>query len=86
MISQLSVFQYVSMSLRKRVFSKTAHRIFLKLLMKLGYLQGKKLTDLGFLEKNTIFLDNAQKHPKVRVFWILQKNSPFMCRFFGFKS
>ena len=36
-------YDYVIMSLGKRVFPKIAHRIFLKLLMKLGCLQGKKL-------------------------------------------
>ena len=62
---------YVSMSVGKRVFSKTAHSIFLKLLIKLGCLKGNKLTELDFWEK---ILDFAKK-----------KNSPLMCRFFGFK-
>ena len=44
MISSL----YVSMSLGKLVFSKTAHTIFLKLLMKLGGLKGKKLMEPDF--------------------------------------
>ena len=35
--------QYVSMSVGKRVFSKTSHQIFLKLFMKLGCLKGKNL-------------------------------------------
>ena len=43
--------QYVSMSVSKGVFSKTTHRIFLKLLMKLGCLKGKKLTEPNFLKK-----------------------------------
>ena len=51
MILPLSVCQYVSMSVGKHVFSKTAHRIFLKVLMKLGCLKGKKLTEPDFWEK-----------------------------------
>ena len=51
MISPLSVCQYASMSVGKRVFSKMALRIFLKLLMKLGCLKGKKLTEPNFWEK-----------------------------------
>ena len=43
--------QYVSMSVGKHVFCKTAHRIFLKLLMKLVCLKGKKLAELDFLGK-----------------------------------
>ena len=43
--------QYVSMSVGKRVFSKTAHRIFLKLIMKLGCLKGNKTDGAGFLGK-----------------------------------
>ena len=57
-------YDYVIMSLGKRVFSKTARMIFLKLLMKLGCLQGKKLVEPYFWEK---------KYPKNRDFWILQK-------------
>ena len=44
-------FTTVSMSVGKGVFSKTAHTIFLKLLMKLGCLKGKKLMEPDFLEK-----------------------------------
>ena len=72
-----------SMSVGERVFSKTAHR-FVKLLMKLGCLKGKNCQSQIFGEKSH-FGDNAQKHPKNRVFWILQKNSLLICRFFGFK-
>ena len=43
--------QYVSMAIGKRVLSKTAPRVFLKLLMKLGCLKGKKLTEPDFWEK-----------------------------------
>ena len=46
------------MSVGKRVFSKTAHSIFLKLLIKLGCLKGNKLTELDFWEK---ILDFAKK-------------------------
>ena len=41
-------FMAVSMSLGKRVFSKVAHRIFLKFLMKLECLNCKKLTEPDF--------------------------------------
>ena len=69
------------MSIGECVFSKMAHMIFLKLLMKLGWLnKGKKLAD--FWGKKILFGDNAQKHPKNRGFY-LKKNSPFMCRFLG---
>ena len=65
------------MPLGKRVFSKTAHRIFLKLLMKLGCLNGKKQIRPGFR-------DNDQKHQiKNRVFEFCEKNSPLMFRFFS---
>ena len=50
MISPLSVCQYVSMSVGKG-FSKTADIIFRKLLMKLGRIKGKKLTEPDFWEK-----------------------------------
>ena len=50
-----------SMSVGKHIFSKTAFRIFLKLLMKLGCLKGKKLTKaegknliLRIMSKNTL--------------------------------
>ena len=71
------------MSVGKHVFSKTAHRIFLKLLMKLVCLKGKKLTELDFWGKSH-FGDNAQNHSKNRVL-DFQKKSPLMCRFFWFK-
>ena len=41
MISPLLACQYVSMSVDKRVFSKTTHSIFLELFMKLKYFKGK---------------------------------------------
>ena len=44
-------FTTVSMSIGKCVFSETACRMFLKLLMKLRCLKGKKLMDSDFLEK-----------------------------------
>ena len=59
----ISPLQYVSISVGKRVFSKTTHSIFLKLLMKLWCLKGKKLTQPDFSGKFH-FGDNAQKHPK----------------------
>ena len=82
-------FTTVSMSVGKRVFSKTAHRVFLKLPKKLGCLKGKN-NGARNLGKNLILGINtkAQKYPKNRVFWILQKkrkNSPLMCKFFWFK-
>ena len=51
MISPLSVCQYLSMSVGKLVFSKTALMIFLKLLMKLGCCKGKKLPVPDFCKK-----------------------------------
>ena len=84
----MSVCQFVSMSVGKRVFSKTAHRVFLKLPKKLGCLKGKN-NGARNLGKNLILGINtkAQKYPKNRVFWILQKkkNSPLMCKFVWFK-
>ena len=74
------------MSVGKRVFSKTTHRFFLKLLMKLGSLKGKKLAELDFGGGESHFGNNAQKYPENRVIWILQKNSSLICRFFEFKS
>ena len=82
-------WQNVSMSVGKRDFSKTARRIFLKLLMKLGCLKGKKLTEPDFWEKNFISWIMPKNTPQNRVFWILQKKkkkNPLMCRFFRFKS
>ena len=78
----VSVCQYVSVSVGKHVFSETTQRIFLKLLMKLECLK----TDRAGLFGKNLFGDNALKHPRNTVFWILQKNSLLMCRFFGFKS
>ena len=66
-------FTTVSMSVGKRIFFKTAHRIFLKLFMKLGCLKGKQLAEPDFFEKSH-FGDNAQKYPENRVYWILQIN------------
>ena len=62
-IVSISVGQCISMSVGKEFFSKTAHRIFLKFYMKLDKFFGKNFI-LG--------MDNAQKYPKNRVFWILQ--------------
>ena len=44
-------FTTVSMSVGKHVLSKMARRIFPKLVMRLGCLKGKKLTELDFWEK-----------------------------------
>ena len=64
--------QYVIMSVDKRVFFKAAHRLFLKLHVKLGFLKGKKLRSWIFGKKSH-FGNNAPKHPQNRIFWILQK-------------
>ena len=81
MISPLSACQYVSMSVGKCVFSKTAHRIFLKLLMKLGCLKGKtegaeflvKVSYWGIMPENTprigCFLGFCKKKKKKIVLW-----------------
>lgn len=58
--------RYVSRSVGKRVFSKTAHRISLKLLMKLGCFKSNDCWSRIFGE-NSHFVDNAQKYPKT--FW-----------------
>ena len=60
MISPLSVCQCVNRSVSKRVFSKTAPMIFVKLLRKLGCLKSKKP---DFWEK-LHFVNNAQKYPQ----------------------
>ena len=77
--------QYVSMSVGKRIFSKTAHRIFLKLLMKLGCLKGKKLTEPDFWG-NLILGIRPVNNPKIWFFGFCKKNSPFICIVFEFKS
>ena len=74
------------MSVVKLVFSKTAYRVSLKLVMKLCCVNGKKLMEPDFWEKNLILGMMPQDTPKIGFFWILQKKSPLICRFFGFKS
>ena len=54
----------------KSVFSKTAHRIFLKLLMKLGCLKGKT--------------EGAEFLGKVSYWGIMPENTPTMGFFLGF--
>ena len=76
-------FTNVSISVGKRVFSKTSHRISLKFLLKLGSFKGKKLTEL--YRKKSQFGDNAQHTPKTGFFEFCKKNWPKICRFFGFK-
>ena len=66
------------MSVGKRVLSKTAHSIFLKLLIKLGCLKFKNMTDPRVWEKSN-FGHNFQKHTQNRVFWILQKRKTVHC-------
>ena len=69
--------QYVSLSVTKRVFSKTAHKIFLKLLI-LRCLEGKKLTEPDFWEKIS-FWEHCPKLPENRDFWILRKKICHWC-------
>ena len=85
MITPLSVCQYVSMSVGKCVFSKTAHRVFLKLLMKLGAVRVKIWLRRIFWEK-CHFEDNALKHPKNKVLDFAKKDGLLMCVFFEFRS
>ena len=78
MISPLPVCQYVksqyvSMSVGKRVFFKTAHRAFLKLLMKFGCLKVEKLTEPNFWQKNRIFGTMPQNTLKIGVFGYFKK-------------
>ena len=47
--------QYVSMSVSKHFFSKTADSIFLKFHMKLEWPKTKELTESDFSEKNPHF-------------------------------
>ena len=51
-MSPQSVCQFVS---SKRVFFKTAHKIFVKLLVRLGSLKGKKLMEPDFFWKKISF-------------------------------
>ena len=82
MISPLSVFQYVSMSVGKRVFFKM--RFLLKLLMKLGALRVK--TDIvGFFGQNLVLGIRPKNTPKIGFFGFRKKNSLFMCKIFGSK-
>ena len=83
MISPLSLCYYVSMSVGKYVFSKAAHKSFLKLLVKLGCYKGNNLTGPIF-GKNHIL--GMSKNTTEIVFFFPRKNSPLMCRIFGFKS
>ena len=85
MILPLSVYEHVIMSVDKCVYSETAHRIFLKLLIKLGCVKGKKLTELDFLGKNIIFGIMPKNIPKIGLFGFCRKSGPLMCRFSGFK-
>ena len=62
----------ISMLIGKRVFSKMAHRIFLKLLIKLGCLKDKKWWS-WILRKKSRFWNNARKHSKNRGFLIYEK-------------
>ena len=61
-------FTTVTVSEGKCIFSKTAHRVFLKLLMKLGCPKGKKLMGLDFWEKKSILWIMPAKHHENRVF------------------
>ena len=78
-------FTTVSMSVC-HVLSKTAHWSFLKIVMKLGCLKGKKLTEPDFFGKKLILGIMPKNTPKIMFFGLCKKNSPLMCRFFGFKS
>ena len=70
------LYQYVSMSVGKHIFSKSAHRISLKLLVKLGWLTGKKLTEARLLGKKCHFGDNAPNPPQNRGFFGFWKKNP----------
>ena len=87
MISLLSLWQYVSMSVSKRFFSKATHRAFLKLLMELACPKGKKLTELDCWEEmeKKLILGIMPKNIQKNVFLCFAKNSSLMCRFFEFK-
>ena len=79
--------QDVSRSVGKRGFSKTALRIFLKLLMKLRFLKGKTLTELDFWEKKLIFGIMPKITPKIGFFGFYKKKIiALMCKFFEYKS
>ena len=72
-------FQYISMWVDKCIFTKTAHRIFRRFLMKLVCLKGKnwwsriygKISHFGIMPKNTPkigFFEFCKKKKKT-VFW-----------------
>ena len=63
------------MSVGKHVFSKTGHRIFLKLLMKSECLKGKKTDGARFFGENLNFGDNVPKHPKNSFFGFCKKKA-----------
>ena len=85
MISLQSIYQWVIRSVGKHGFSKMAYRIFLKLLIKLGFLNGKQLMESDF-GKNLILRIMPKNPPKIRFIGFFQKISPLMYRFFEFKS
>ena len=70
--------QYVSMSVGKRIFSKMAHRIFLKLVMKSGCLRVKNWRSRIFGKKSH-FGDNTQEHPQNSFFFDFAKNFVHLC-------
>ena len=64
---------FAIMSVDEHIFSKMAYRVFLKLLMKLRCLKGKKNDRARFLGKNLILGIMPKNTPKIGFFWILQK-------------
>ena len=73
----ISIGQYVSASVGQLisvlVFLKTAHRIFLKLCMKLEDLKGKKNCQSQTFQTNSHFGKKAQKFSQSRFYWFFPK-------------
>ena len=79
-------FTNVSMSVGKCFFSKMAHRIFSETSHGIRVPSGWKTDGARFFGKNFIWMIMLKNTPKKGFFGFCHKNSPLMCRFFGFKS
>ena len=79
-------FTTVSVSVGKHVFSITVHWIFLKFVMKLGWLKGEKQTEPHFWKKNLILGTMLQNTAKIGFLRFFKTNNPLMCWFFWIKG
>ena len=82
----ISIGQYVSASVGQLisvlVFLKTAHRIFLKLCMKLEDLKGKKTVKAKLFRQILILAKKLKNSPKVGFIGFFQKFNPLMSFFY----